>query len=244
MSKHREMSGIDIADIFNTCFSQSMNTRLFCGAHEPLYIPNTESVLTHLYDLSSLGQVQEEGQNFRSVDVVDTANQPNADTQKISYQGVSKLSDMDSLYKNCHKLFSRFDYASSALHEIAHWCIAGSERRKKIDYGYWYAPDGRDTVQQHQFEKVEVKPQALEAAFASACGLRFRVSVDNLSLNDDERETLVQRFSKSVEAQLEEYAKTGFPERAQIFINALNEYVTKTSNTKLPCKYGELAPCL
>ena len=28
------------------------------------------------------------------------------------------------------------DYFSSALHEIAHWCIAGEARRKEIDFGY------------------------------------------------------------------------------------------------------------
>ena len=32
---------------------------------------------------------------------------------------------------------------NSALHEIAHWCVAGTERRNQVDYGYWYQPDGR-----------------------------------------------------------------------------------------------------
>ena len=42
-----------------------------------------------------------------------------------------------------HRIVFRHDYAASALHEVAHWCIAGSARRKLHDYGYWYAPDGR-----------------------------------------------------------------------------------------------------
>ena len=26
-------------------------------------------------------------------------------------------------------------YFSSALHEVAHWCIAGDQRRQKVDFG-------------------------------------------------------------------------------------------------------------
>ena len=51
-----------------------------------------------------------------------------------------------------HLLFYREDYFASALHEIAHWCIAGSARRRMVDFGYWYAPDGRDAQQQAAFE--------------------------------------------------------------------------------------------
>ena len=42
-----------------------------------------------------------------------------------------------------HRLYYRQDYFSSALHETAHWCIAGEERRLRPDFGYWYNPDGR-----------------------------------------------------------------------------------------------------
>lgn len=72
------------------------------------------------------------------------------------------------------------DYFASALHEVAHWCIAGAERRREVDYGYWYAPDGRTAAQQQAFERVEVKPQALEWLFNLCCGHRFRISADNL----------------------------------------------------------------
>ena len=47
------------------------------------------------------------------------------------------------------------DYFASALHEVAHWCVAGPERRRLTDYGYWYAPDGRTEKQQMEFERVE-----------------------------------------------------------------------------------------
>src|SRR3546814_2809228 len=49
---------------------------------------------------------------------------------------------------------------------VAHWCLAGAARRRQDDYGYWYAADGRDLEQQHLFEQVEVKPQALELLFS------------------------------------------------------------------------------
>ena len=52
-------------------------------------------------------------------------------------------------------------YFASALHEIAHWCVAGRRRRLLRDFGYWYEPDGRPFARQLEFEKVEVAPQAL-----------------------------------------------------------------------------------
>ena len=61
-----------------------------------------------------------------------------------------------------HRVIFRHDYFSSALHEVAHWCIAGPLRRQQVDYGYWYVPDGRDAQQQLRFEQVEARPQALE----------------------------------------------------------------------------------
>jgi len=72
-------------------------------------------------------------------------------------------------------------FFASALHEISHWCIAGAERRKLPDLGYWYAPDGRNHAQQQLFEQVEIKPQALEWLFTVACDRPFRVSRDNLN---------------------------------------------------------------
>jgi elongation factor P hydroxylase len=80
-----------------------------------------------------------------------------------------------------YRIYYREDYVSSSLHELAHWLVAGPDRRQIDDWGYWYAPDGRDAEQQAAFEQVEVKPQALEWLLHIACGLRFRVSLDNLS---------------------------------------------------------------
>ena len=67
-----------------------------------------------------------------------------------------------------HRVVFAHGYFASALHEIAHWCVAGQARRLLEDYGYWYCPDGRDAAQQAEFEKTEVVPQALEWAFSVA----------------------------------------------------------------------------
>lgn len=81
-------------------------------------------------------------------------------------------------------------FFASCLHEISHWCIAGQRRRGLDDFGYWYAPDGRDAAQQREFEQVEIAPQALECLFTLALGKRFRVSTDNLNaIRHGERNT-------------------------------------------------------
>lgn len=80
-----------------------------------------------------------------------------------------------------HQIQFAHGYFNSALHELAHWCVAGDERRLLPDFGYWYEPDGRSAEQQRVFEQVEVKPQAIEWHFAQACCRPFEVSVDNLS---------------------------------------------------------------
>jgi elongation factor P hydroxylase len=116
-----------------------------------------------------------------------------------------------------HQVIFAHGYFASALHEIAHWCIAGEKRRLLVDYGYWYCPDGRDSVQQTQFEQVEIKPQAIEWAFCVAANKAFRVSTDNL--NGAQPDTLA--FTLNVQRQALTYLALGFPPRAQLFITAL-----------------------
>lgn len=86
------------------------------------------------------------------------------------------------------------DYAASALHELAHWCIAGESRRRVTDYGYWYKPPPRSDREQAAFFRVEVPVQALEARLAAVCGLPFRVSMDDLTGADIAREELRSRI--------------------------------------------------
>ncbi len=125
----------------------------------------------------------------------------------------------DSTRKNSHVVFAH-GYFASALHEIAHWCIAGRERRLLEDYGYWYCADGRDAEQQAQFEKVEIKPQAIEWAFSVAAGKRFQVSTDNLSGVEPDRAA----FEKNVHSQVLQYLAEGFPPRAAQFIQVLRKF--------------------
>jgi len=120
------------------------------------------------------------------------------------------------------QIITTHDYFSSALHEVSHWCIAGQERRKLIDFGYWYEPDGRSEAKQREFEVVEVKPQALEWLFAEACGIRFRLSVDNLEQGGMGAS---EAFKQAVLDQALDYLEFDkAPKRAAIFIAALLAY--------------------
>ncbi|WP_269433963.1 elongation factor P hydroxylase [Halopseudomonas sabulinigri] len=116
-----------------------------------------------------------------------------------------------------HRIHFTRDYFRSALHEVAHWCVAGAERRLLPDFGYWYAPDGRTAGQQQAFEQVEVKPQALEWLFCVAAGHRFDVSTDNLSGEATDPEP----FRAKVRAQVLSYLEAGLKERPARFVEAL-----------------------
>ncbi len=117
----------------------------------------------------------------------------------------------------------------SALHEVSHWLIAGAERRKRIDFGYWYEPDGRNIEQQQLFEKVEVKPQALEWIFCVATKHTFEVSVDNLNGEI----TNATPFKLAVYKQVVHYLSHGLPERAQCFCNALADFYNTKEQIRL-----------
>lgn len=120
-----------------------------------------------------------------------------------------------------HSIIFAHGFFSSALHECAHWFIAGAQRRQLVDYGYWYAPDGRTAEQQQVFEAVEVKPQALEWILSIAADYpRFRISVDNLNGESTDPEP----FKQAVYQQVKQYLQTGLPARAEKFRLALSEY--------------------
>lgn len=108
------------------------------------------------------------------------------------------------------------DYVSSALHEVAHWCLAGAERRQQLDYGYWYCPE-RSRQQQQDFEHAEVRPQALEAVFSDACGHSFRPSYDRLA----EPNYRSVKFEHAITAQKQRFLDRGLPPRAALFQQAL-----------------------
>ena len=123
-----------------------------------------------------------------------------------------------------HKIVFAHGYFASALHEIAHWCIAGSKRRLLPDYGYWYHPEGRSAAQQQEFTNVEVKPQALEWIFATAAGSPFFFSADNLADGGMITGSEWLGFQQKVAAQARWYIASGLPPRALLFTLALTQF--------------------
>lgn len=119
-----------------------------------------------------------------------------------------------------HAIVFAHGFFSSALHECAHWLIAGEERRKQVDYGYWYVPDGRTAEQQAEFQHVEVKPQAMEWMLSTAAKFKFQFSIDNLNgvVTDSEP------FKRAVEQQVMIYTQQGLPRRAALFHRAISDF--------------------
>jgi elongation factor P hydroxylase len=124
------------------------------------------------------------------------------------------------------RIYYREDFAASALHEVAHWCIAGTRRRAREDYGYWYAPDGRSVAQQRAFERVEVRPQALEWHLALASDVHFHVSADNLLAPDCGG----GEFAAAVVAQARCFCSEPLPPRGALFRDALARYFDRDPN--------------
>jgi elongation factor P hydroxylase len=118
-----------------------------------------------------------------------------------------------------NRLYYREDFFASALHEIAHWCIAGSERRRLRDFGYWYEPEGRGNDQQAAFLAVEARPQALEWYFSLACDYPFRLSLDTFDPHGYQE--MQRSFATRVAAQAERLREQGLPPRAALFFGAL-----------------------
>ena len=118
------------------------------------------------------------------------------------------------------RLYYREDYAASALHEAAHWCIAGAERRSLEDFGYTYEPPPRDADAQERFYAAEVRTQALESLFAQAAGVDFQPSADNLQAD-------LADFSRQLAAavpHMQQWLESHAGARARQFLAALEAY--------------------
>lgn len=133
-------------------------------------------------------------------------------------------------YRNGNPAEIRYtrDYQRSALHELAHWCVAGEARRQTDDYGYWYAPDGRTDAQQQAFFAVEITPQAIEKHFCAALDMAFTISVDNLG---NGAVAGIEAFTNAVDSRFDHYARHGLPKRAGLVIRCLESH--RTRNNKL-----------
>ena len=130
-----------------------------------------------------------------------------------------------------NRIYFRADYVRSALHEIAHWCVAGRRRRQLADYGYWYSPDGRSAAQQQAFFAVEARPQAIERCFCDAIGIAFSPSVDNVGAQIKPRQLC--RFEARIQEWCDQFERTGLPSRAARFITALRS-TTSVSQDPVP----------
>ncbi|WP_232505623.1 elongation factor P hydroxylase [Legionella clemsonensis] len=128
-----------------------------------------------------------------------------------------------------HAIFFAHGFFSSALHECAHWLIAGKKRRELIDYGYWYEPDGRTAEQQQIFQRVEAKPQALEWILSVAAGYRFRMSIDNLN----GPALGVEEFKLAIYRQVTVYCETGLTPRAALLRKALCHFYKTSAQLEL-----------
>jgi len=119
-----------------------------------------------------------------------------------------------------HRIIFAHGYYASGMHEISHWLIAGEKRRLIEDYGYWYCPDGRTAKEQAEFEKVEIKPQAIEWALCIAAGFKFNVSADNLNGEQPCR----MMFQNKVHNQVLKYLESGFCQRTQQLLKAFSDF--------------------
>jgi len=182
--------------------------RTFCQFNESVF-------------LKTLPFPNKSGTIKQAEDLVKLFNYCFANTENTILVGGAEEPIYEPASDNCqyNRVVFTHDYFSSALHEIAHWCIAGKERRSHVDYAYWYHPDGRDPSQQAKFEAAEVKPQAIEHAFSLAADIRFRVSIDNLQNEQTSSDT----FERAVDNQLATLIQSGFNPRTQVFLNALHD---------------------
>lgn len=121
-----------------------------------------------------------------------------------------------------HQVIFARGFFSSALHEIAHWLIAGPKRRLLEDYGYWYIPDGRNEAQQKAFEQVEIQPQALEWILSDCCNYPFQLSVDNLNGPPMD----ITAFRQSVLEEKQRLLTQGLSKRTKILCHALQGYLS------------------
>ncbi len=150
-------------------------------------------------------------------------------TFKDSHQTILVCCEKEPIYRPAdskhpyHRIIFAHGFFASALHEVAHWCVAGKARRLQEDFGYWYIPDGRTEAQQALFEKVEVKPQALEWIFSRSANTVFHFSADNLANGC----RASNEFQHAVLNQVQHYLTHGLPKRAQQWSNTLIQHFRK-----------------
>ncbi|EHU0383855.1 elongation factor P hydroxylase [Vibrio cholerae] len=161
--------------------------------------------------------------NHQYQDLIDIFNQ----TFYADYNTKLELGGDEPIYLpadervSYHRIIFARGFYASALHEIAHWCVAGPHRRLLEDFGYWYEPDGRTAQVQAEFEKVEIRPQAYEWILAISAGFPFTVSCDNLN-GDFEPDRLA--FMSKVHSEVLKILEQGLPQRVKMLSEALRAF--------------------
>ncbi|ELH5919310.1 elongation factor P hydroxylase [Vibrio cholerae] len=161
--------------------------------------------------------------NHQYQDLIDIFNQ----TFYADYNTKLELGGDEPIYLpadervSYHRIIFARGFYASALHEIAHWCVAGPQRRLLEDFGYWYKPDGRTAQVQAEFEKVEIRPQAYEWILAISAGFPFTVSCDNLN-GDFEPDRLA--FMSKVHSEVLKILEQGLPQRVKMLSEALRAF--------------------
>ncbi len=162
--------------------------------------------------------------------------------------GLAQCATLTATPRKLAQLRYTQDYAASALHEIAHWCIAGDRRRQLVDFGYAYQPPPRDPVLQERFFVSELSVQALEALFAMATGVHFAPSADNFDCSPG----ALAAFASAVNARLcwlcnvqrhqmeglGSLAQNRAPNRARQYLDALRAAGLMAPRFQLPTMQG------
>ncbi len=166
------------------------------GAHQSLWQPYYTPPKTAPHVLAVwqglIARAQHDWQTFDSQDdflltswLMDIFNALFCHRNTVLVRGGDEPEYLAATHTTPAQIIFAHGYFASALHEIAHWCLAGQARRQLNDFGYWYCPDGRDAQTQARFEKVEIRPQAIECLLTLATGRYFYVSQDNLNADFD-----------------------------------------------------------
>lgn len=119
------------------------------------------------------------------------------------------------------QLLCRADYAASALHEAAHWCLANTRQRQLPDFGFTYLPPPRSRSEQAKFFQLELKTQSLERILAMAASLPFRISADSFDPAHDELIDVFRAAVTSEEPATRVWMQTRAGTRARIFHDGL-----------------------
>jgi elongation factor P hydroxylase len=121
-------------------------------------------------------------------------------------------------------LYTKDSY-TSVLHEISHWCIAGAERRKKVDYGYWYKPESQTPEEAELYKKFESKTHGIEWIFCMAAGVPFHIIPNNVAAGFE----ISQDLKEGVYAATLNYLNHGLPVHAEQFKKSLLKHYQRES---------------